>query len=288
MLAVERPISHRENRPISVTQVCASAAVGGSVESIVANPFLVYKVRLQVVPNQPPDFASRVRPLLGPECMRGLSLNTQSNVLRRMWAFGFNQFVQNKTRDHAFLGAHQTAVSFSAGVISGVCETVFNPLRGPATLQQAGTHAAQTRGALQTLAYVYRQEGVAAFTRGLGISAWRNGVAGGAYFGVLHGMNTLLVAPPGNHGGRDALVGATAGISTVLISHPLDTLRSRVQSQVDVKQSAWALAKQMRREEGLMAFTKGVWPNALRCVFSAATGYFVMGKIDPWVRTHVS
>ena len=78
-------------------------------------------------------------------------------------------------------------------------------------------------------------------------------------------------------------MGTSSGAGASMVSHPFDTVRARIQNTVGQKVSAVDVVKNMYKEEGLIAFMKGVIPNMARAIPSAAVGYALYRKILPWV-----
>lgn len=84
------------------------------------------------------------------------------------------------------------------------------------------------------------------------------------------------IYPPYAH----ALAGAGAGLSTVLLLHPLDTLRTRLQSShLPVHVHPLRLARSIFVREGASALYRGAVPAAVGSVLSWATYFHVFHRV---------
>jgi solute carrier family 25 carnitine/acylcarnitine transporter 20/29 len=59
----------------------------------------------------------------------------------------------------------------------------------------------------------------------------------------------------------DVLSGVVAGMSSVTVGHPLDTIRVRLQtSAIGMQAGALAVARALFQEEGIRGFWRGITP----------------------------
>jgi solute carrier family 25 (mitochondrial carnitine/acylcarnitine transporter), member 20/29 len=87
-----------------------------------------------------------------------------------------------------------------------------------------------------------------------------------AYFGVYEALKRWL-SPSGNPSPQHLLlVGGCAGIAAWLPCYPQDVVKSRWQSMRDVPTTTtpWTIARDMARQHGWRAFTRGLAPTLIR------------------------
>jgi solute carrier family 25 carnitine/acylcarnitine transporter 20/29 len=97
---------------------------------------------------------------------------------------------------------------------------------------------------------------------GGGITAVRDAVGYGFYFGAYEGVKRLFPKPDGN--AAILVAGGVAGCATWASVYPLDVVKTRVQTQVAGRGRAagsWECARAAWREGGVRVFFDGlgVW-----------------------------
>jgi solute carrier family 25 2-oxodicarboxylate transporter 21 len=137
---------------------------------------------------------------------------------------------------------------------------------------QDKNQAGKYRNTLDCVVKIFKEEGVSAFFKGLGVTILRHAAWNGGYFGVIHGVRKVL--PRSQSDSLNNLVAGTIGGSVgTILNTPFDVIKTRIQNQTytvngraqDVKYkgvvSAFSL---IVKEEGITALYKGFVPKVLR------------------------
>lgn len=120
-------------------------------------------------------------------------------------------------------------------------------------LQTENSHSLY-KGPIDCILKSYRADGAGVFFKGHSTTMLRESIGGAAYFGAYEAVCRALL-PPGKsrselHPLAMIAAGASAGIGYWTTIFPADTVKSRVQSQVD-RQSVASVARDILRKEGM-------------------------------------
>jgi len=150
----------------------------------------------------------------------------------------------------------------SAGSLIGIGEIVLLPLDVLKIKRQTNPEAFRGRGILRIVA----DEGFALY-RGWGWTAARNAPGSFALFGgsafakeYLLGLKDYSQAT----WSQNAVASIVGSISSLVVSQPLDVIKTRVQNQnFESKVGGVTLIKDLIKNEGVGAFFKGLTPKIL-------------------------
>lgn len=141
------------------------------------------------------------------------------------------------------------------------------------------------RGFLHAVPIIYRERGVAGFFAGFVPTTARQAANSAVRFGSYNFFKqavTQSYVTPGEKLSTPATfgIGALAGLVTVLVTQPLDTIKTRMQSleaRTEYGNSV-RCASRILREEGVLTFWSGVAPRLARLVMSGAIVFTMYEK----------
>jgi len=253
---------------------------------VVAHPFDLVKVRMQtgdgklgasgleVVSNtvRKEGFGALFRgiafPLIGYMPINVVVFGVYGGVKRNL------RPLENDENDKNGLVAASAFDDFVAGCAAGVIQT---PLCAPVETLKIRMQSQLTGGnailmpgskafsnSAEALRNIVKNEGFNGVYRGVGATILRDGVGYGMYFGLFSKIQQILT-PPGNTKPGHVATFAAGGFSGMICyaaCYPLDTIKTRVQSQsnrniVDAARSVW-------RARGISGFYNGIGPTLLR------------------------
>ena len=155
---------------------------------------------------------------------------------------------------------------------------------------QAREHAGKYNGPIDCAKKLLRQEGIMAFTIGLGPTIIRNSVWNSVYFGVMHKIQQHLpVSAAGVEGHSDFrksaqtfLSGFFGAVFATCFNAPFDVVKTRFQCQVrdpaagtlKYRNTLQSLAL-IYKEEGFLSCYKGFRPKAIRMGLGGAVAITV-------------
>lgn len=140
------------------------------------------------------------------------------------------------------------------------------------------------RGFLHAVPIIYRERGIAGFFAGFVPTTARQAANSAVRFGSYNFLKQAAqsYAAPGEKLSTPATfgIGATAGLVTVLVTQPLDTVKTRMQSLDARREYGTTLrcAGRIFREEGIATFWSGVAPRLVRLVMSGAIVFTMYEK----------
>ena len=172
-------------------------------------------------------------------------------------------------------GFGDTSLSnYIAGFASGIPEAlIVQPFQIVKVRVQAKEHLGKYNGSFDCALKLLRQEGIQAFTIGLGPTLYRNCVWNTVYFGFMHWLKAQLpkVQPKSIDDTIQTFVSGFVGaVFATCFNAPFDVVKSRYQSQVVAPggvakyRGTWQSLAVIYREEGLSSCYKGFRPKALR------------------------
>lgn len=120
---------------------------------------------------------------------------------------------------------------------------------------------------------IHAEQGTRGFFRGFTASLYVNSVAGAQWWFMYSSCKRLGAE---NEFGKahpvyvDAFSGLCAGLTSVLVSHPLDTIKTRIMTNQDtsIKQAFWNVMQTVVKKEGFHALFRGLPPS----LYQAALG----------------
>ena len=150
------------------------------------------------------------------------------------------------------------------------------------------------RGFLQAVPIIARERGVRGFFQGLVPTTARQAANSATRFGsytFLKQIAESYTAPGEKLGGVGTFaMGAAAGLITVYVTQPLDTVKTRMQS-IEARQlygNTFRCAAMIFRQEGVLTFWSGAVPRLARLVLSGGIVFTMyeksmdlMDRMDP-------
>jgi solute carrier family 25 (mitochondrial citrate transporter), member 1 len=203
--------------------------------------------------------------------------------------------------------AHTTAVTFTAGLASGLTEAILvvTPSEVCKIRMQSQYHSLMDptqlahrkyRNVFQTAGLVVREEGFSALYKGLVPTMLRQGLNQAVNFTaynaakswLLAWQNTKELAP-----WQALVLGGISGGMGPLVNNPLDVVKTRLQKQVVLPgktpkytgliQACALIAK----EEGVLALWKGITPRLLRIMPGQAITFMTYEAVSKQLARHV-
>lgn len=159
----------------------------------------------------------------------------------------------------------------------------FSPF-SPNSIDDRKRAVPRMRGFLHAIPLIYAERGVAGFFAGFVPTTARQAANSAVRFGSYNFFKQAAQSyvTPGEKLSTPATfgIGAMAGLVTVLVTQPLDTVKTRMQS-LEARQlygSTLRCAGLIWREEGLLTFWSGVGPRLARLVMSGAIVFTMYEK----------
>jgi len=263
--------------------------LGGCAGVLVGHPFDTVKVKLQTQDFRNPLYKGTVdcfRQTVNRDGMRGLYRGMASPLVG---VGGINAVIFGVQRYTNRLFTNQDALSshFLSGVCAGVTQSVIcSPVELTKTRLQIQADRGgplKYKGAIHCLQEIYRTEGVRGIFRGQLSTVLREAPAFGTYFlsfevisRVLSGSKTSNEASSG----AIFMAGGFAGMSSWLVSYPMDVVKSRIQSDGAFGPKRYnGIMDCIRlsvKEEGYSVFTRGLNSTMIRAFPTNAATFFVV------------
>jgi len=140
------------------------------------------------------------------------------------------------------------------------------------------------RGFLHAVPIIARERGIQGFFAGFVPTTARQAANSAVRFGSYNFLKQAAqsYAAPGEKLSTPATfgIGATAGLITVLVTQPLDTIKTRMQSLEARRDygNSFRCAGMIFRQEGVLTFWSGVLPRLARLVMSGAIVFTMYEK----------
>lgn len=146
-------------------------------------------------------------------------------------------------------------LSIATGVSAGVTEAfVVVSFELVKIRMQDRANAGKYLNTMDCVKKIFKQEGPLAFFKGLESTIWRHAAWNGGYFGVIHGVKSML---PTAQNSRDQtlnnfVAGSIGGTFGTMLNTPFDVVKTRVQNQSGLIKYNWTLpaVRTIAREEG--------------------------------------
>lgn len=177
------------------------------------------------------------------------------------------------------------ARTFLAGGIAGCCaKSIVAPLDRVKILLQAHNQHYKHLGVFAALHQVLSKEGVSGLFKGNGIQMIRIFPYAAIQFSTFEQYKKLLKPAFSSHPHLVKLAaGSLAGLTAVMVTYPLDVIRSRVAFQVKGHSVEAGMVDTMRAmlhvEGGLRAFYRGIVPSILGMAPYSGLSFFTYESI---------
>lgn len=193
--------------------------------------------------------------------------------------------------------------NFWAGLLAGVTEAVLvvTPMDVVKIRLQAQRHSMadpldipKYRNAAHCAFTMVREEGPGALYRGVGLTSLRQASNQATNFPTYHflkGRLQRLQDIEDLPGYQSAVIGCISGAMGPLVNNPIDIVKTRIQKTPNPEGlSGWVrfldVNKQILKNEGWVAFYKGVTPRVLRVAPGQAVTFAVYERVSRWLDTH--
>jgi solute carrier family 25 (mitochondrial 2-oxodicarboxylate transporter), member 21 len=265
----------------SSTVLFMAGAVSGIVEAFCVQPFDMVKTRHQLNVGQNPGVFSTLISLYKEGGVRlwyrGISAELVGMVPKSAAMYGTYGVVHRYLTDDSRMG-NTSLAAFLSGLAASIPEALtVTPAQIVKVRLQAREHAGKYTGPVDCARKLLQQEGLQAFSIGLGPTIIRNSVWNSIYFGLMHKIQRYLPVLP-NEGHelqktiQTFLSGFCGATFATCFNAPFDVVKSRFQCQVHVPGSTAPLKYQstlqalgvIYKEEGLASCYKGFRPKAIR------------------------
>ena len=300
--------------------------VGGALQAVVGHPLDTIKVRLQNNQTAGQGgLRDVVRSMVREEGMLSLYKGVQApfflNGALNAVLFGVNSVSKDIVvaatgrRSHADLGLHHVIVSSALLTAPVYCAAVVPVELVKCRLQaQKGGHGSaeasavlKYKGPLHCATQTVAEEGLAGLWRGYAATVGMRMIGLPAYFAGYEGAKRALMSgQAGQHGGGNAATtqaqppppppvstavtlaaGSMAGIAFWCASFPLDTIKTRLQSQPGGKAGGGGLAAAIAEARALLASPRGMlafYDGFVPCVLRAAPANAAVFVGVEWTR----
>ncbi|KAH6586658.1 hypothetical protein BASA50_000370 [Batrachochytrium salamandrivorans] len=197
-------------------------------------------------------------------------------------------------------GKASSASIFLSGLGAGATESVMvvTPMDVIKIRLQAQHHSMtdpsdipKYRNAAHCMYVMFREEGIGSLYKGVTLTVIRQGTNQAANFTMYEFLKTRLYAaqpeikdtlPPW----QTFLMGLVSGACGPLFNAPVDTIKTRIQKNPSAE-SGWVrfinISKGIIRDEGYMAFYKGLTPRVMRVAPGQAVTFMVYERVYSWV-----
>eukprot|EP00160_Parvularia_atlantis_P013853 Unigene3113_Nuclearia_a/m.9553 Unigene3113_Nuclearia_a/g.9553 ORF Unigene3113_Nuclearia_a/g.9553 Unigene3113_Nuclearia_a/m.9553 type:complete len:303 (-) Unigene3113_Nuclearia_a:242-1150(-) len=296
------------HQPLPFQWNLLAGAVAGVTELCVLFPLDVVKTRfqLQVGKGGADGYTSMLdcfRKIIRREgfwsLYRGLLPPILVETPKRAIKFSANEFYGGWLRRTLTADGRMTqSLSVATGVLAGMTEAVVIV---PFELVKIRLQDPKNRGVYKNTfdcaAKILRQEGLAAFYKGIESTLWRNGVWNGGYFGCIHFVRGALPQPKTStqESWRNFAAGFVGGTFGTMLNTPFDVVKTRIQNQGSMLTASgapkyhWTLPglATIAREEGLAALWKGFVPKVVRLGPGGGILLVVFDVVSDLIRTRV-
>ena len=150
-------------------------------------------------------------------------------------------------------------LSIATGVSAGITEAfVVVSFELVKIRMQDRANAGKYLNTLDCVKKIFKQEGPLAFFKGLESTIWRHATWNGGYFGVIHGVKSMLPSAI-NHREQilnNFVAGSIGGTFGTILNTPFDVVKTRIQNQTGLVKYNWTLpaVRTIIREEGYVKF----------------------------------
>jgi len=282
---------------LSPDRLALAGSIAGWVECLAVQPFDNVKTRFQLQTAAGPSqsVAQGIRSLIAEggvgRLYRGMLPELLAITPKSMAMYGSYEFAR-RWFSNAFSSTGSPAngiiVAAAAGGVSGVPEAVaITPFHVVKTRLQAKEHLGRYHNSWHCLTTVVKEEGVVALSNGFKATACRNAAWNSVYFASMHVLKERFSTPPSStaqegqsKGPQEVFTtlwtGFVGGVVATCVNCPFDVIKSRIQADANLGQSAPKGVAQrlleIQRVEGTRALWKGFNAKALKMGLGGSIG----------------
>ncbi|KAK5155347.1 mitochondrial tricarboxylate transporter [Cryomyces antarcticus] len=277
------PSSDRK-KPSALRSIIAGSTAG-AVEIAITYPAEFAKTRTQLN-RRLADGKKLPWPPFGSQWYAGCTTLIIGNSLKagiRFVAFDqFKSMLQNP--DGTISGPGTVIAGFGAGVTeSALAVTPFESIKTQLIDDRKSANP-RMRGFLHGSGIIAREQGIRGFFKGFVPTTARQAANSAVRFSSYTSIRQLAqgyVAPGEKLGAVSTFgIGGLAGVITVYVTMPLDTVKTRMQSIESRSQykNSFNCAARIFREEGLLTFWSGALPRLARLILSGGIVFTMYEK----------
>jgi len=283
-----------KKKPSALRSILAGATAG-AVEIAITYPFEFMKTRTQLN-RRLPDGQKLPWPPFGRQWYAGCTTLIIGNSLKAGIRFvSFDTYKSMLADDQGNIsGPGNVIAGFGAGVTESLLAvTPFESIKTQ-LIDDRKSPKPRMRGFLHGSAVIAREKGIRGFFQGLVPTTARQAANSATRFGSYTTLKQLAqsyIAPGERLNAVSTFgLGAMAGVITVYVTMPLDTIKTRMQSIEAKKEyrNSFVCASRIFKEEGLLTFWSGALPRLGRLIMSGGIVFTMyeesmkfMDKIDP-------
>ncbi len=165
------------------------------------------------------------------------------------------------------------------------CSFITAPIELALTYKQVLDHPASGQNIFKLYASLVKRYGVRSAFTGMPAVACRDGLNSfGQFFLVPFFKTKIMHANPSFDQSSSIAAGMTAGISSAILSHPFDTIKSlehaQFKSSPSLKRNTMQIAWSLYKEDGLTGFYRGFGWRAARVVSGTTIISLVASKLQ--------
>ena len=176
---------------------------------------------------------------------------------------------------------------FAGAVSGGVSRSVVAPLERVKIEYMVNSLKAKQEGFIGTLGRIVKSEGPAGLFKGNSLNVARIAPTKAVEFFVFDRFKDFIIKNSDEieiNAWQRMLGGSVASMAGTALTHPIDTVRSRVTVQaIGIKECV----QQMIKTEGPTAFLNGLIPNMVRVAPYGAINFLVYDALKSWYRKRI-
>jgi len=296
MTAVQQAREPEKNkeRPSALRSIIAGSTAG-AVEIAITYPAEFAKTRTQLN-RRLPDTAKLPWPPFGKAWYAGCTTLIIGNSLKAGIRFvAFDQYkALLQDADGKISGPRTVIAGFGAGVTESLLAvTPFESIK-TTLIDDRKSANPRMRGFLHAVPIIARERGIRGFFQGFVPTTARQAANSATRFGsytFLRQLAQSYTAPGEKLGAISTFgIGGIAGLITVYVTQPLDTVKTRMQS-IEARtlyKNSFACAAMIFKNEGLLTFWSGALPRLVRLMLSGGIVFTMyeksidlMDRLDP-------
>ncbi|KAI9643662.1 hypothetical protein NHQ30_008284 [Ciborinia camelliae] len=297
MATAQAPAPEKEKvkqRPSALRSIIAGSTAG-AVEIAITYPFEFAKTRTQLN-RRLPESGKLPWPPFGSAWYAGCTTLIIGNSLKAGIRFvAFDQYkALLQDADGKISGPRTVIAGFGAGVTESLLAvTPFESIK-TTLIDDRKSAKPRLRGFLHAVPIIARERGLRGFFQGFIPTTARQSANSAVRFSSYASLRQLAqsyTAPGEKLGALSTFgIGGLAGIITVYVTQPLDTVKTRMQSieARSLYKNSFHCAGLIARNEGLLTFWSGALPRLGRLILSGGIVFTMyeqsielMGRVDP-------
>ncbi|KAL1839265.1 hypothetical protein VTJ49DRAFT_1702 [Mycothermus thermophilus] len=262
-----------------------AGSLAGAVEIAITYPAEFAKTRTQLN-RRLPDGQKLPWPPFGRQWYAGCTTLIIGNSAKAGIRFvAFDQYKKLLAdEDGKMSGPRNVLAGFGAGVTESLLAVTPTESIKTTLIDDRKSANPRLRGFLHAVPIIYRERGIRGFFQGFVPTTARQAANSATRFGTYTALKQLAegyTAPGEKLGGAATFaMGGIAGLVTVYVTQPLDTIKTRMQS-IEARQqygNSFRCAAIIFKQEGLLTFWSGALPRLARLIMSGGIVFTMYEK----------